>query len=606
MSLTVHAGHRAGIVGRNGVGKTTLFELLLGNLLPDDGDASYPKEWRVAILRQNIAPSRRSALDFVMDGDATLRNLERKITVAEKNQDTTDLVNLLSKYEDQGGYRYVQRAETILVGLGFTYQDFQKPHREFSGGWRIRLNLAQTLMVPSDLLLLDEPTNHLDLEAVSWLHRWLLKYAGTVAIIAHDREFLDRVATEVIHLDQGAARTYKGGFSAFEEQRAAILMQEEILLGRQERERARVQRFVDRFRAKASKAKQVQSRIKLLEKMTYTAVLREDSPYRFSFPSPSRFDQPMASFEDCSLGYGERMVIADFTQRIYPRDRIGILGVNGAGKTTLLRALAQDIVPLRGKVEISEHTTVGYFSQHQLEVLQGTSSAFEQIEQSTHIPNQSIRNFLGAWGFSGADIFRPVQQLSGGEKARLVLAKLALQKPALLVLDEPTNHLDIEMRSSLASAMDTFAGAVVVVAHDQHLLRRCVNEFWLIRDGQVTTYSGDLDDYEATLSSFADVKLREVSHTARFKRQHRAMQRQQKSVLVRERAQIERALEEISKEEQALTAQLADPNALDTLDRNALNGLLARHGSLTKEIARLESDWFSISEGLDRFTEGTQ
>ena len=406
--MTVHAGHRACIVGRNGVGKTTLFKLLLGDLIPDDGDVIYPKEWRVATLRQTVAPSKRTALDFVMDGDTTLRTLERNIASAKQDENDSELIALLSAYEDQGGYRFAQRAETILQGLGFTHEDWQKPHREFSGGWRIRLNLAQTLMVPSDFLLLDEPTNHLDLEAVSWFYRWLLKYVGTVVMIAHDREFLDRVATEIIHLDQGVARSYKGGYSTFEQQRAAILLEQEALLGRHEKERVRIQKFVDRFRAKASKAKQVQSRIKLLEKMTYTAVLREEAPYRFTFPSPTRFDQPMVSFHACTLGYDEQKVIKDFTQRIYPRDRIGILGVNGSGKTTLLRSLAQDLTPILGNVEVSEHTTVGYFAQHQLEILEEGSSAFEHIERCADLPAQSIRNFLGAWGILG------IGYISGG------------------------------------------------------------------------------------------------------------------------------------------------------------------------------------------------
>ena len=538
-----------------------------------------------------------------MDGDLRLRNLERKIADAEHDKNEAELVASLSAYEDQGGYRFAQRAETILQGLGFTNEDRQKPHREFSGGWRIRLNLAQTLMVPSDFLLLDEPTNHLDLEAVSWFHRWLLKYAGTVVMIAHDREFLDRVATEIIHLDQGVARSYKGGYSKFEKQRAAILLEQKTLLNRQEKERARIQKFVDRFRAKATKAKQVQSRIKLLEKMTYTAVLRDEAPYRFTFPSPARFDQPMVSFQACTLGYGEQTVINDFTQRIYPRDRIGILGVNGAGKTTLLRSLAQELSPILGEVEVSEHTTVGYFAQHQLDVLIEKDSAFEHIKRCVDLSAQSIRNFLGGWGFSGSTIFRPVSQLSGGEKARLVLAKLALQKPALLVLDEPTNHLDIEMRNALANALDTFGGAIVVVAHDQHLLRQCVNEFWFIHDGQITTYRGDLDDYEATLRASEDVQIRTVNHTARAMRQLRALQRKQKSALERDIRRIERSLEEVSAEKQSLTERLADPKTLADLDRNALNGLLARHSDLTQEISRLEMEWYSISERLDQRSE---
>ena len=603
LSLTIHAGHKACIVGRNGVGKTTLFELLLGNLIPDDGEISYPKEWRVATLRQNVAPSERSARDFVMDGDATLRSLERMIETATKGADDSKLVASLSAYEDQGGYRYAQRAETILHGLGFSSEDFDKPHGEFSGGWRIRLNLAQTLMVPSDYLLLDEPTNHLDLEAVSWLYRWLFKYEGTVVLIAHDREFIDRIATQVIHVDQGVARTYSGGYSVFEKQRAALLLEQETLLQRQEKERARIQKFVDRFRAKASKAKQVQSRIKLLEKMTYTAVLRDEAPYQFSFSSPTRFDRPMVSFETCTLGYGQHQVIREFTQRIYPRDRIGILGINGAGKTTLLKAIAKELDPLEGTVGVSEHTTIGYFAQHQLEVLTRTTSAYEHIEESFDLSAQSIRNFLGAWGFSGSSIFRPVSQLSGGEKARLVLAKLALQKPALLVLDEPTNHLDLEMRSALASALDDFQGAVVVVAHDQHLLRQCVNEFWLISDGAISMYRGDLDDYEAMLSPVVNDLQDNRSFNSKAKRQHRALIREQKRAFTREINRIESSLEEISGEVESLTERLKDPATLKHLDRDELNRLLARHSDLTQEATRLEGLWYSLTESMDRCTE---
>ncbi len=604
LSLTIHAGHKACIVGRNGVGKTTLFELLLGNLIPDDGDISYPKNWRVATLRQNIAPSERSALDFVKDGDEVLRSLEHTIERATKSADDSELVDSLSTYEDQGGYRYTQRAETILHGLGFTSEDFDKPHSEFSGGWRIRLNLAQTLMVPSDYLLLDEPTNHLDLEAVSWLYRWLNKYEGTIVLIAHDREFIDRIATEVIHLDQGIARTYSGGYSAFEKQRAALLLQQETLLQRQEKERDRIQKFVDRFRAKASKAKQVQSRIKLLEKMTYTAVLRDEAPYQFSFSSLTRFDQPMVSFQTCTLGYGQHEVIKEFTQRIYPKDRIGILGINGAGKTTLLKAIANELNPLHGKVEVSERTTVGYFAQHQLEVLTGTQSAYEHIETNTEMSAQSVRNFLGAWGFSGSTIFRPVSHLSGGEKARLVLAKLALQRPALLVLDEPTNHLDLEMRNALASALDNFEGAVVVVAHDQHLLRQCVNEFWLIRDGTISVYRGDLDDYEAMLSPVVNVQLDTRSLNSKAKRQHRALMREQMKAFTREINRIERSLDEISGEVESLTERLQDPMTLEHLNRDELNSLLARHSELTRESARLEAQWYSLTESMDRYSAG--
>ena len=506
--------------------------MIQGKLAPHEGSVELPSAWRIASLRQHVDPSGRTAIEFVMDGDLRLRRVQTAIRRAERDGNDEKLAHALTEFEDLDGYRYENRAATILVGLGFTATDFSKPYREFSGGWRIRLNLAQTLMTPSELMLLDEPTNHLDLEATVWLQRWLSKFEGTVLMIAHDRDFLDSAVDSIVHIDQYQAKTYRGGYSLFEEQRAAQLTQQEVLHQRQIKERQRIGRFIDRFRYKATKARQVQSRIKLLERMQQVAIVRTEIPYRFSFQSPSRLEQPMVQIDNCSLGYGGIEVIGDFTQRIYPGDRIGVLGLNGAGKSTLLKSLASELEPLKGSIQLSEHTSIGYFAQHQLEILDGRRSARDHVVRVVEMTEQQVRNFLGAWGFGGNDIFRRVDQFSGGEKARLVLAMISLERPALLVLDEPTNHLDIDMRAALAHALDSFEGAVIVVAHDQHLLRQCVNEFWLIERGTVATFEGDLEEYEESLERVTEVPKKSPTRSSKEVRKERAELRNRQRGLI--------------------------------------------------------------------------
>lgn len=587
-----------GIVGRNGIGKTTLFELIQGNLLPHEGNIDLPDAWRISALKQHVSPTERTAIEFVMDGDAQLRRVQRSIERAEKAENDDAFARALADFEDLDGYRYQNRAATILVGLGFTASEFSRPYQEFSGGWRIRLNLAQALMTPSDLMLLDEPTNHLDLEATVWLQRWLSKFGGTVLMIAHDRDFLDSSVDSIVHIDQLQARSYRGGYSSFEEQRAAQLSQQEILHKRQVKERQRIEKFIDRFRYKATKARQVQSRVKLLERMKQVAVVRAELPYRFTFQTPLRLDQPMLQIDNCSLGYGGIQVIRDLTQRIYPGDRIGVLGLNGAGKSTLLKSLAAELSPLEGTIRLSEHTSVGYFAQHQLEILNADQSARDHVVDVVEMTEQQVRIYLGAWGFGGNDIFRRVDQFSGGEKARLVLAMISLHRPALLVLDEPTNHLDIDMRAALAHALDSFEGAVIVVAHDQHLLRQCINEFWLVQGGVVTTFDGDLDDYEQSLSRETEESKKPTTRSSKELRRAKADLRNRQRNLVRRKERVENLLAELEQEVENLNELLIDPKTHQNAERSELNDWIRQHGIKKKKIEELENEWMSIEERL--------
>lgn len=587
------------MVGRNGVGKTTVFRLIQGQLRPEEGDIDQPRRWKIASLIQNLPPSDLTALEFVMQGDRELFVLKQQIDQPQTTGNSDRLAQVVTEFDNRGGFQLETNAIAVLAGLGIASEEFHKPHRAFSGGWRIRLNLAQTLMAPADLLLLDEPTNHLDLEATSWLRRWLSKYPGTVLTIAHDREFLDNLANQIVHIQQGKAYTYKGGYTTFENQRAETLVHQHALETRQAQERARIQRFIDRFRAKESKAKQVQSRIKLLKRMAAISILREQSPYQCSFTAPKRFDQPMVSFDDCSLGYGDKLVIEKFTQRIYPGDRIGVLGVNGSGKTTLLKALVQFLAPLTGSVNLSKHSTVGYFAQHQIEQLNLTQSSLQHLQDTAQLSTQESRNVLGAWGFRGDDIFRPIEQLSGGERARLVLATISLKENAILVLDEPTNHLDIEMRDALANALNDFSGAVVIVAHDQHLLTECVNDFWLIRNQTVSVYDGDLDDYEKDLVRAPAAAKPNRPDSQKLRRQERANQRHRDSFSRKELIVIEKQIEVLTQSKLSLQAKFTDKTTVQSADRAELNQWLAEFDQIKRDIEQLEEQWYGIMQQLD-------
>ncbi|MCY3620116.1 MAG: ATP-binding cassette domain-containing protein [Gammaproteobacteria bacterium] len=594
LDLTIHAGHKAGVVGRNGIGKSTLFDLVRRRLLPEEGEILWPASWRLSCLEQSTEPSSRSALEFVLDGDTRLRAIERSIAKAERAEDNHALGHLYSDFEDVGGYDAPARAGEILSGLGFDATDFGKPHAAFSGGWRISLNLARALMTPSELLLLDEPTNHLDLDATLWLETWVRKYEGTLLLIAHDRDFLDRSMGEIVHLDDGKATTYSGNYSAFERQRAEALERQAATYKKQQRRVAEIHAFVDRFRAKASKARQAQSRLKELERMDLLAPVHAELPYRFDFTQPKKISNPTLMLDDAAVGYDGKPVLNGVTLRVYPSDRIGVLGANGAGKTTLLRCLAGELAPMAGTSSRGQHAAVGYFAQHQLESLDLDASPLDHFAdpEDSDVPawtDQRIRDYLGGWGFRGDDVGRRARTFSGGEKARLVLALLACRQPAVLVLDEPTNHLDLEMRQALAIALQDYRGAVLLVSHDRHLLRQCADDFWLVADGAVKRFRDDLDAYTALRRRRSAVKRPASRDT---------QPRGSSGSLSREQARLERHLEQLNRRLEDIDAGLGEPNLHERPDE--LARLVAERRRAAEEVERAEAAWLTVQGEIDR------
>lgn len=596
--LTVHTGHVAGVVGINGAGKTTLFELVRHRLLPEAGEVLRPRRWRLAWLDQAVEPSPRAALDFALDGDRALRAVEAQITAAEQAGDNEALAQAHLRFDDAGGYDAEARAGEILHGLGFRGEDFGKPHREFSGGWRIRLNLARTLMSPSDLLLLDEPTNHLDLDAALWLETWLKRYAGTLLVISHDRDFLDAVCDEIVHVADGKTTTYAGDYSSFERQRAEALRLQATQHSRQQREIRHIQGFIDRFRAKASKARQAQSRLKALERMERVAPVHARSPYRFAFPNPKQVSNPTLSLDEATLGYANTAVLRELTLRIYPGDRVGVLGVNGAGKTTLLKALAGAMEPIGGTLTRGRHSAVGYFAQHQMEALRPDSTALASLYAGPGEPlgEQQARDYLGRWGFGGDMVERPLATFSGGEKARLVLALIARTRPALLLLDEPTNHLDIEMREALALALQDYDGALVLVSHDRHLLRQCTEALWLVADGRVEPFAQGLDAY-AEMRQGGQGRARR--HDRKNRRRRSAERREIIKPLTKKRRQLERDIDAFTEELDELSTVLSNSATFEHASKEQITEMLARQGRTRKQLARAEAEWLEVQERIE-------
>jgi ATP-binding cassette, subfamily F, member 3 len=599
LSCTIHAGQKVGLIGRNGSGKSTFFQLLLRRLAPEEGEIRVPTAWRLAHMAQQVEVTDRPALEYVMDGHRELRRVEHHIADAERRDDALELARLHGRFADLGGYEAQARAGEILNGLGFSGTEFQKPFSAFSGGWRIRLNLAQSLMAPADLLLLDEPTNHLDLDTTLWLESWLGRFAGTLLIIAHDRDFLDAVTDHIFHIHDGRADSYRGNYSSFERQRAEALSHQLAAFEKQQAEARHIQSFVDRFRAKASKARQVQSRLKALERMQAVAPVYADSPYQFSFTNPEKMSNPLITLDDVDVGYTAAPLLSGIKRSVLPGARIGILGANGAGKSTLLKCLVGTLAPLRGEVVRGQHSRIGYFAQHQLETLEAENSALAQLAAAQpDRREQWCRTYLGSWGFSGPLAERPVGSLSGGEKARLALAMIALTQPALLVLDEPTNHLDLDMREALGMALQDYAGALLVVSHDRSLLKRTVDEFWLVESGRVTTFQDDLEAYAA--SRAGAVERKSPQHDRREERRAAAQQRQQEKPLRDQLRRLEEEMDSISSQLQVVEARLADPDVYQSLPAPELDALLADAGRLRQDLERAEHDWLEASEALER------
>ena len=501
VDLALHAGYRVGVVGRNGAGKSSLFAALMGDVEPDRGDIDLPGKARIASVAQETPHLPDPAIDFVLSGDAAVHAAIQAEANAFAAEDWEAVAEAHQRLEEVNGYDGTARAGRLLHGLGFPAETHEKPVADFSGGWRVRLNVARALMTPSDLLLLDEPTNHLDLDAVVWLEEWLKRYDGTLLVISHDREFLDNVTTHILHLHDGKAKLYVGNYTAFERQRAEHLRQQQIAFEKEQVERAHLQSFIDRFKAKASKARQAQSRMKRLEKLAGTEAVRVERGVSIQLPTPLRLPNSLLSLRDVDAGYGaDARILANVGFGLEAGDRIGLLGVNGAGKSTLVKTLVGELPPMTGERVAHPDLRIGYFAQHTVESLvMGTSPIDHLKELSPNTATQEFRNFLGGWQFPGDRAFEVIDNFSGGEKARLALALLAWNKPNLLLLDEPTNHLDLEMREALAEALSDFDGAIVMVSHDRHLIGLVSDQYWRVHDGIVEPFDGDLDDYAAWL-----------------------------------------------------------------------------------------------------------
>ncbi|MCV6626750.1 MAG: ATP-binding cassette domain-containing protein [Cellvibrionaceae bacterium] len=605
--LRVHPGQKIGLIGANGSGKSSLFKLLLGELGADKGLCKVPNSWRLAHMAQEVGESQRCARDYIIDGDAGLRHLQRQIEAENgKGSDAcgATLGRLYDELEQCQGYSADARAEALLSGLGFKPSDSARPVQDFSGGWRIRLNLAQALMCPSDLLLLDEPTNHLDLDATVWLEQWLQQYPGTLLIISHDRDFLDNVIDYTVNLHQQKLNLYKGNYSSYERQKAERLAQQQAAFDKQQLRVAEIENFVRRFRAKATKAKQAQSRLKELERMESIAPAHIDSPFSFSIPVADKLPQSLLNLQQASLGYGDKAIVEKPNLGLLPSSRIGLLGHNGAGKSTLIKTLAGDLKPIAGELNQSEHLAIGYFAQHQLEALDLQASAALHIQRlSPKASEQEIRNFLGGFGFQGDRAFEIIKHFSGGEKARLALALIAWQKPNLLLLDEPTNHLDLEMRHALTVALQAYEGAIVLVSHDRHLLKNTVEQFILVDSGRAEPFNGTLEDYQAWL---AHNKLETVEagtdKTSKVdkkeQRQAAAAQRQKLQPLRKKIQQLEKQMDNWQKQLDETETRLADSSLYEG-NNPELAPLLKQQGELRRQHEQAEEQWLELSEELE-------
>ncbi len=594
------------LVGVNGSGKSSFFQLLLGELTADKGSVHLSSQWRLAHMSQAMAASQRSAIDYVIDGDDRLRAIEAQLSTAETNNDAYRIADLHQQLDEIDGYRARVRGEQMMQGLGFSVADRDKPVAHFSGGWRIRLHLAQTLMCPADVLLLDEPTNHLDMDATLWLEQWLQRYSGLLLLISHDRDFIDTTCDTILHIEHRQLYTYRGNYSSFERQRAERLAQQTVMAQKQARRVAEMERFVKRFRAKASKAKQAQSRLKALAKMEMIAPAHADSPFDFSFPVPERVSDPLLVLRQCALGYGQQALLQNVNLTIHPGSRIGLLGANGQGKSTLLKSLAGELTPLSGERVVGANVKIGYFSQHQLETLDFDASPLLHLQRlQPTASEQSIRNFLGGFCFVGESALQAVANFSGGEKARLALALIVWQKPNILLLDEPTNHLDLSMCYALTVALQRFSGAVVIVSHDRHLLRHTVDEWLLLNNAQLLPFEGDLEDYARWLLQHKRAEKKKgavVSHQQadqQTQQQPTTQSQQSLNALKKQQRDAEKAMEKASAALATIEQQLLDPTLYDADHKAELQELLQRQGELKKQHQTLEETWLACAQACE-------
>jgi len=612
VNLVVHAGQKAGVVGKNGCGKSSLFQMVLGRLDSDDGSIGFPQGTRLSHVAQDTPAVERAALDYVIDGHKTFRELEADAQQAESTGGVK-YAQALAALEDAGAYQINSQAAALLNGLGFNTAQHTQSVSSFSGGWRMRLNLAQALMCPSDLLLLDEPTNHLDLDAVLWLEQWLRSFEGTLLLISHDREFLDRVCTHVAHIERNAITLYRGNYSAFEKLRAAQLANQQALYERQQKQRQHMQSYVDRFRAQATKARQAQSRLKMLERMEEIGPAHVDSEFQFSFEDPDSLPNPLLTLDKVELGYGDTTILKNISFSIQQGDRIGLLGANGAGKSTFVKALVGDLVPKQGQRQDSRNLVVGYFAQHQVDDLPSDSQPIKLLLK--HYPDMSEsegRNYLGGYGFHGDAVFQTIHTLSGGERARLALALIIRRRPNLLLLDEPTNHLDIDMRLALTDALQGFNGALVVISHDRSLLRASVDSLWLVANQAIQPFDDDLDGYAKWLSSSRETgSTKQTQMLGDEVRQDSAADRKARKQLEAEKrkqlAPLRRAVEKQSNVVGKLGDELAEirnslgSNGLYIDSRKAeLNELLQQEASVASKLGEAEDELLVKMEELEQ------
>jgi len=604
VDLTLHAGQKIGVVGPNGCGKSSLFALLLGQLHQEAGDLELPGRLALAHVAQDIPASAQAAIEFVIDGDAPLRELERQLAHAHEHDDGEHLARLYEAFEHAGGYAARSRAASLMHGLGFDSGELEREVDAFSGGWRMRLKLARALMCRSDLLLLDEPTNHLDLDAVIWLEQWLRDYPGTLLAISHDRDFLDGTVGHILAIEQCRVKLYTGNYSAFEQQRAMQLAQQQAAYQKQQREIAHLHSYVERFRAKATKARQAQSRLKALARMEVISPAHVDTPFDFRMREPLVGPDPLLTLEEAAAGYDGSPVLAGIKLSIAAGGRIGLLGRNGAGKSTLIKLLAGALPALQGKRQEGRGLAIGYFAQHQIEVLRSDESPLQHIVRlDQRAREQELRDFLGGFDFRGDMALEPIAPLSGGEKARLALALLVWQRPNLLLLDEPTNHLDLEMRHALTLALQEYEGAIVLVSHDRHLLRTTADSLWLVANGAVQPFDGDLDDYRDWLrqretgAGAAETAPATRKQQKRDEAEARNRRYAQKRPLTQRLAKLDKRIAELERERKPLALWLADPQSY--LDKEKLQQALLREAALRRELERVEEEWLALQAELE-------
>ncbi|MGB0360506.1 MAG: ATP-binding cassette domain-containing protein [Endozoicomonas sp.] len=612
-SVTIHSGQHVGLVGANGCGKSSLLALLIGDLQLDRGNLHFDRGRGLAHMAQEIEVLGRNAVEYVLDGDAEFRLIEQNIADAENTGAHEKLADLHEQLLRADGYTARSRAERLLHGLGFNHDVLNKSISDFSGGWRMRLNLAKTLMCPSDIMLLDEPTNHLDLDAIVWLENFLKRYTGTLLVISHDRDFLDAITDHTLHIEQKTLNQYRGNYSTFEMLRVQRLEQQQAAFEKQQKIRAHMEKFVERFRAKASKAKQAQSRLKALSKLEDISAAHIDSQFSFSFPQTDKISSPLLSLDKAKLGYGKNILL-ELSINIQPGNRIGLLGANGTGKSTLIRSLAGELPLISGEMHKGEHLSIGYFAQHQLESLDFNASPLLHLQRLTpDAREQELRNFLGSFGFNSDKTVEVIQGFSGGEKARLALAIIAWQKPNLLLLDEPTNHLDLDMRLALTMALQSFEGALILVSHDRNLIRSTTDELYLVHDGYMENYEGDLEDYSQWLvqlrtheqneSRVIKTERKGVSASSAQQRKdakrQEAERRQALRPLKQQAEKLERRLDELQISLKKVETALSDASLYEESAKDQLKDVLGQQAEIERQMSECEEGWMEALEALE-------